>query len=127
MAERNELREEILTVAGAVSACAEGERVLLGKLCAAAEEEIERRLRDGVTASDCAGVYVCAAAWLAAAALELTRGGEGFSSLRAGDMTVTARSAKERAGRAEQLRAQAWRMLAPYTTPGGFAFCGVSG
>ncbi|MBQ5442042.1 MAG: hypothetical protein IIT47_00560 [Oscillospiraceae bacterium] len=127
MATRDEMRTEIFTIASAITASTEGERELLGKLCAAAEEEIARQLRPGVTAQDCAGSYVCAAAWMAAGALELTRGGEDIASLRAGDLTIRKQTAKERQARSRQLCQQAWRMLSPYVKDGTFFFRGVKG
>lgn len=125
--ERNDLSAEVLLLARAISRCEEGEIVLLERLCAAAEETAASRLRGGVRPEDCAGAFVCAAAWLAASGLELSRGGEDISSLRAGDLSVTAKTAPERAARAEQLREQAERMLAPYSDDSGFFFCGVTG
>ena len=64
--------------------------------------------------------------WLAAAALESARaGGEEVSSLRAGDLTVTKRSSDEGSKRLSLLREQAWALMRPYTTDGGFCFRGV--
>ena len=69
---------------------------------------------------------ICAASWLAAAALESARaGGEEFSSLRAGDLTVTKCSSDEGSKRLSLLREQAWALMRPYTTDGGFCFRGV--
>lgn len=127
MAETDEMSAEIFTIASAISSCTEAEKVILGKLCAAAEDEIVRQLRPGVTAQDCAGSYVCAAAWMAAGALELTRGGEDISALRAGDLTIRNQTAKERQARSRQLCQQAWRMLSPYVKDGTFYFRGVNG
>ncbi len=127
MAQMDELRTEIITIASAICACTEDERELLGKLCGAAEEEINSSLREDVTVEDCTGVYVCAAAWLAASALELTRGGEDVAAMRAGDLTIRRRSAQEREVHSRQLREQAWKMLAPYTKERGFCFRGVRG
>lgn len=124
--ERSDLSTEVLLLARTLSGCTEGEKELLKRLCAAAEDEISSRLRRGVEIRDCAGVFVCAAAWLGASALELSRGGEETSSLRAGDLSVTVKPAAERAARAKQLRAQAWQMLAPYTSDGTLYFCGVT-
>ena len=70
--------------------------------------------------------FICAASWLAAAALESARaGGEEFSSLRAGDLTVTKCSSDEGSKRLSLLREQAWALMRPYTTDGGFCFRGV--
>ena len=73
-------------------------------------------------------VAKCAAAFLAAAALEGARaGGEEASSLRAGDLTVTKRSSGESGRRLDALRAQAWALMRPYTEDGAFCFFGVTG
>ena len=52
-------------------------------------------------------------------------GGEEFSSLRAGDLTVTKCSSDEGSKRLSLLREQAWALMRPYTTDGGFCFRGV--
>lgn len=122
-----EMRAEIFTIAGAISSCTAEEAELLRKLCAAAEEEINRNLRNGVSVQDCAGAYVCAAAWMAAGALELTRGGEDIASLRAGDLTIRKHTVRERQARSRELCEQAWRMLFPYVKDGAFYFRGVKG
>ena len=127
MAETDEMSAEIFTIASAISSCTEAEKEILGKLCAAAEDEIVRQLRPGVTAQDCAGSYVCSAAWMAAGALELTRGGEDIAALRAGDLTIRKQTAGERQTRSRQLCQQAWQMLAPYVKDGAFYFRGVNG
>ena len=125
--DRGDLSAEILLIAAAVSHCAEEERQLLQTLCAAAEQEAEASLREGVSPKDCAGAYVCACAWMAAASLELSRGGEEFSSLRAGDMSLTLKGTGERRSRAALLREDARAMLAPYAGDGTFFFRGVKG
>lgn len=50
---------------------------------------------------------------------------EEFSSLRAGDLTVTKCSSDEGSKRLSLLREQAWALMRPYTTDGGFCFRGV--
>ena len=54
---------------------------------------LERELREGVAPEDCEGAFICASAWLAAAALTDARlgGAEELSSLRAGDVTIEVR------------------------------------
>ena len=94
--------------------------------CTAQEESLVRALKEGVAKEDCESAFICAASWLAAAALESARaGGEEFSSLRAGDLTVTKRSSDEGSKRLSLLREQAWALMRPYTTDGGFCFRGV--
>ena len=95
-------------------------------ICTAQEESLVRALKEGVAKEDCESAFICAASWLAAAALESARaGGEEFSSLRAGDLTVTKRSSDEGSKRLSLLREQARALMRPYTTDGGFCFRGV--
>lgn len=121
------MREEILAAAKAVCGAADEEEALLERLCDAAGDEVAARLRGGLTAEDCGGAFVCAAAWIAAAALEGARsGGALCSSLRAGDLTLTLPSAQERAQRSRLLRRQAWDLMAPYLGDGTFCFRAVA-
>ncbi len=109
------MEEEILRLAKAVAAAGEEEEELLASLCAAALAQVRARLGEGMTVEVCGESCLCAAAWLAAAALESARsGGEGFSSLRAGEITLTVASAAQHAQRAQLLRREAWTMLEPY-------------
>ena len=86
------------------------------------------KLREGIQKEDCEGAFICACAWLAAAALLSTRTeGEEFSSLRAGDFSVTAWTQRERGEYAARLRRQAWELMAPYCADSGFFFGGVCG
>lgn len=121
------MKEDIFITARTICAPAEEEISLLRLLCESGERELEGRLRRGVSKEDCAAAFTCAAAWLAAAALENLRcAGEELSSLRAGDISVTAAGAAERSGRAELLRRQAKRLMEPYCED-EFFFCGVEG
>ena len=120
--------EEINAIAAEMSHATQTEKSVLGRLCAAACGEIERKLREGVSREDCEGAFVCASAWLAAAALISAReGGENISSLRAGDLSVTKRGGAECAQQYERLRKQAWELMAPYVRDSGFCFRGVRG
>lgn len=125
--DNSERSEEIVMLAAAASGCAEEERTLLKTLCAAAEQEVTASLRAGVTPDECAMVYVCACAWMAAGALELSRCGDGIAAMRAGDVSVTLRNDREREERCRKLREQASRILAPYTAGDAFFFRGVKG
>ena len=119
---------QILAIARTMTKADENEQEMLTMLCAAQEEALEKRLRDGVSKEACASAFICAASWLAAAALESARaGGEEFSSLRAGDLTVTKRSSDEGSKRLSLLREQAWALMQPYTKDGSFCFFGVQG
>lgn len=123
------MEEKILAIASALAGATEDEQELLRLLCTAQSEVLAASLREGVTKEDCAGAFVCAAAFLSASALAAARngGGEELSSLRAGDMTITKRTAGESSKKFDALREQAWALLKPYTRDGGFCFCGVRG
>ncbi len=121
------MKEDIFITAKTICAPAESELSVLRLLCESGERELEGRLRRGVSKEDCAAAFTCAAAWLAAASLENIRcAGEELSSLRAGDMSVTAATAGERYERAQLLRRQAKRLMEPYSED-DFCFCGVQG
>ena len=59
--------EEIIALARAMSGSAED--ALLETFCQVAQEELERRLRQGVTPEACGSAFACAGACLACAAL----------------------------------------------------------
>ncbi len=119
---------QILAIARTMTKADESEQETLAMLCAAQEEALEKRLRDGVSKEACASAFICAAAFLSAAALESARvGGEELSSLRAGDLTVTKRSAGESGKRLEAMCEQARMLMQPYTKDGSFCFFGVQG
>lgn len=120
------MSEQIFSIACALSKADESEKSMLRMICTVQEESLVRTLKEGVAKEDCESAFICAASWLAAAALESARaGGEEFSSLRAGDLTVTKRSFDEGSKRLSLLREQAWALMRPYTTDGGFCFRGV--
>ena len=115
------MSEQIFSIACALSKADESEKSMLRMICTAQEESLVRALKEGVAKEDCESAFI-----LAAAALESARaGGEEFSSLRAGDLTVTKRSSDEGSKRLSLLREQAWALMRPYTTDGGFCFRGV--
>ena len=90
------MSEQIFSIACALSKADESEKSMLRMICTAQEESLVRALKEGVAKEDCESAFICAVSWLAAAALESARaGGEEFSSLRAGDLTVTKRSSDE--------------------------------
>ena len=101
------MSEQIFSIACALSKADESEKSMLRMICTAQEESLVCALKEGV-------------------ALESARaGGEEFSSLRAGDLTVTKRLSDEGSKRLSLLREQAWALMRPYTTDGGFCFRGV--
>ena len=118
--------EEILETAKSICACGAEDEALLKRLCAASAQALERELREGVAPEDCEGAFICASAWLAAAALTDARlgGAEELSSLRAGDVTIEVRGGAN-SERAAALRRSARQLMAPYTEGGGFFFCAV--
>lgn len=122
------MEEEIFETAGSICACKAEDEALLRRLCTASAEALESELRAGVAPEDCEGAFVCAAAWLAAAAMTEARlgGEEELSSLRAGDVTIQMRGG-ESCERAAALRRSARQLMAPYTEGGGFFFCAVKG
>jgi hypothetical protein len=112
------MEERVLELAKSLRAVSGGEETVLENLCRAACQRLDRRLRAGVTAEDCADAYVTAAVWLALAGLETQSGG--VSRFTAGDMTV------EKSG-ASELENRAWRLMAPYVKDEDFVFRGVRG
>lgn len=122
------MSEQIFSIACALSKADESEKEMLRMICTAQEEILVHALKEGVAKENCASAFICAASWLASAAMESARaGGEEVSSLRAGDLTVTRRSFGERGKRLAALREQAWALMHPYTTDAGFSFRGVQG
>lgn len=116
--------EEIIALARAMSGSAED--ALLETFCQVAQEELERRLRQGVTPEACGSAFACAGACLACAALyETDTAGSGGVSFRAGDVSVTASAGGESTASTKALRELAERMMAPYLDDGGFCFRGV--
>ena len=111
--------EEILETAKSICACGAEDEALLKRLCAASAQALERELREGVAPEDCEGAFICASAWLAAAALTDAR-------LGAGDVTIEVRGGAN-SERAAALRRSARQLMAPYTEGGGFFFCAVKG
>ena len=119
-------QERMRAVARAITHAGEDEQELLAMLCAAQEAALDRALREGVRQEDCEETFICAGGMLAAAAMENARaGGEALASLRAGDVTLTGRSAGEGSEHARLLTRQAWALMRPYTKEGDFYFCRV--
>lgn len=114
------MQEEILTLARTLSGAGENEEAALALLCAAAEQEWKKRLRDG-GAEECREAFLCAAALTAAAGLLAGRGGVRFT---AGDVSV---AEAEGGPSAKALREEAERLMAPYVAAEDFCFRGVRG
>lgn len=100
------------------------DETLLEALCGAVSEQLEGRLKDGLTAQDCGGAFPVAAAWMALGALYDSGGSGQVESFTAGDLTVRA---GDFAAHSQQLREQAERLMAPYLAQTGFACQGAPG
>ena len=90
--------------------------------------KLRLKLRKGLAPADCESAFVCAAAWLAAAALESGRCvGGGIASVRAGDLTVEQAGAREENERVSLLRKSARLLMQPYCVDESFCFRSVRG
>ena len=113
---------EIVALAKAMGADPSQE-ALLTLLCQAAQQELERALKPGLTPEDCESAFLPAAAWMALAGLRAGDGGEGVTAFTAGDVTIRRESGREAAALLEQAR----RLMAPYVADEGFFIRGVRG
>ncbi len=113
------MEDEVLALAKSLGQIGEKETQVLGTLCGEACRTLNRRLLPGVTAENCADAYKLAAAWLALAALEESRGG--VRRFSAGDLTIE----KDSGGKA--LENRAWALMRPYVRDDDFVFRGVRG
>ena len=119
------MTEEIFALARALSGAGEEEEGLR-KLCTQAEQELAARLKEGVTAGDCAEAFALAAAWTALADWRAGEDLEGVSAFSAGDLTV--RGGGEAAClRRDELGRRAEAVLAPDLADRGFHCRGVPG
>ncbi len=115
------MNERIYAMAAALTSPAEKERSLLELLCHAEEKRLKRLM--GARVEEWQETFLCAAAFLAAAALLESRAANKVGSFTVGDVSVKT----ENAG-AERLRRQAERLLASCGICGdGFAFLEVRG
>jgi len=115
-------------ITAAASAICGEESELIGLLGAAAAEELEHRLKKGVTPELCSDTFITAGALLAVSAYASVDGAcEGGDSYSAGRVKVTRRGSEGAAGAALNLRLQAEALMAPYIGDGGFCFTGVDG
>ncbi len=119
------MHETIVKLASAITMAGTGEAetTLLDSLCTAAETDWTRRLRQGVTPSECGSAFVCAAAFTAAAGM-MSAGSGGVTSFTAGDVSVRCGGSGGESG-PKALLTQAERLMAPYTEADDFAFYGV--
>lgn len=112
--------EDCLSLAKVLGDVPESEWPKLEILCEAAQSELRRRLRPGVTEADCGEALPLAGAFLALAGLE--EGGE-VERFSAGDLTIQSSGS----GKSIAYRGQAQRVMAPWLNDGGFVFRGVRG
>lgn len=120
------MHETILKYAKSMGTVGEDQEPLLEALCQAAEAELAGKLRYGLEPEDCNGVFPIAAAWLALSGLCAGQGAAGEpSSWSAGAVRVS--GAAPAGERADCLRAQAFRLMAPYLKDETFFFRGVRG
>ena len=119
--------EQIPLLAAAVTMPAEEERPLLEALCAAAVDEVSRKLRPGLTAEDCGDAFLCAAAMTAAAGLMSCRSSGDAEQFSAGDVSLRLGGNGDSCKAAASMRQHAAEMMAPYWVDGQFAFAGVKG
>ena len=97
---------------------------VLELMCAAAADEIESRLREGIAPADLGSSYVAAVGVLALSLYCAVSDPEKLKSFRAGDLSV---SYGEGDADAERLRTLAERLLAGKLRERGFGFAGVRG
>lgn len=119
--------EHILHLAEAIVQPSDAEKPLLTALCAAAEAELTRRLREGLSPEDCGDVFPCAAALLAAAGLLPCRSGGDVEQFSAGDVSLRTGGGGQVCEAAAAMRRQAASMMAGYWCDDAFAFQGVPG
>ena len=91
----------------------------LRRLCAAAHQSLLMRLKDGVTEQSCRDALVCAAAWMALAALDAGTNADGITQFTAGEISLHRAD-----GAAGCLQVQAELLMAPYCRH-SFSFRGV--
>ena len=95
------------------------QEALLRMVCLAAERSLQRKMRPGLSPTDCKGDFIAAASLYALAAFTETDGAMDPEVLRVADVTV------QKAGASPAtncLRRQAELMIAPYLTCGSFSF-----
>lgn len=102
----------------------EQEYGVLDGLCEAACRQLQSRLRSGVKPEDCGQCFVLAGAWMALAGLEVSRAVGQAERFSAGDVSIQAGDAGQRA---EELHRQAGKLMAGWLRDENFMFCGVDG
>ena len=119
--------EQIPLLAAAMTLPSETERPLLEALCAAAIDEMTRKLRPGLTAADCGDAFLCAAAMTAAAGLLSCRSSGDVDQFYAGDVSLRPGASGDSCKAAASMRHHAAEMMEPYWGDDSFVFAGVKG
>ena len=123
--------EEILAAARefAGRTMTDGEENILSVLCGGELTAWRERLKEDATEEECHGVLVvaCALGALAAMGTAWESGAGGVVSFSAGDLSVREADGQTAEERADSLRWQAERLMAPYARDEGFAFWEVEG
>ena len=115
--------EEIVSTARVFAGELEPEREqALELLCAAAEQQLCTQLLPDMPEERYHESFVCAAAWLALAALGEGRQADGVTGFTAGSLSIQRGGAS---GAGYCLRLQAQLLMAPYLKDGGFCFLEV--
>jgi len=112
------MKEEILTLVRSLCRPTADEQTL-SALCDAVCCRLDGMLAEGVTAQDCAQLYVTAAAWLVMDLLKDAMDWQGVTTLSAGDMTV-----RRQAGGGD-LEQRALELMGPWLRDRDFVFRGV--
>lgn len=124
------LLEEIYEAA-AQAAPSGADEELLQRLCRISAAQWQARLKAGVTPEDCREVFICAAAWSAAAGYFTQQSAASWNieSFTVGDVSVKTSGGEKTssAGVPGALLAQAKAVLKPYCRGEGFSFLGVRG
>lgn len=118
------MTQEIMALCGAMGAAADQEELLL-PLIQVVCDQLDERLREGVTREDCGPAFPLAAAMTVMDRLSgITGGGSTgeVTSFTAGDLTI-----RQEAGSGKSLSEQAEELLAPWLKAAGFCFQGVEG
>lgn len=113
------MKEDVLKLAMTLGKTEESDR--LRTLCELAVAELTGLLRPGVTAEDCGGAFVPAAAWLALA-YQAEGEEDSVASFTAGEVSIRKQGVGERVN---ALRRQAEAILRPYLRDEGFHFGSV--
>ena len=119
------MTEDIIAMAQKLGRIADEDREVLTILCQTAEDEVSRRLREGLTPEDCGQAYVLGCAWMALAAMAANETGDTPLKFTAGEVSI--QEDGDAVQRSQALRLQAETVLGPYLQDRGFVFRGVQG